>query len=183
MNRSVVLGDALTVLMRSRDYILMAEMFNKSPLQPRTAITEEYREVVNKYSAYMNREISDAMACMSLIMFGSLFLNDLFQSPLRNDDFGSERRTEVDYFRGKRNNYIAHRNRVDAIELPFKNAEIRRGGTLVDTMLEGRLVASPLPAGYFTEEERVKFLDLLEHTVDLLGKKWDQAYEAEKRIY
>ena len=175
MNRSNSFGDAVALMRRAHDYVLLSEMFNKTSIMLPTAIVEEYHEVVSLYGNSLCKEVSDALICMSVIMFGSLFLSDTQQATLHDSDFSPERRKKVSYFRAKRNDYIAHRQRSPSIEIPLDRL------TTPDWKFSnGRIILSSLPAQCMSEEDRVEFLDLLEHTMDLLRYQWDKAYEAER---
>ena len=163
-------------MQRAKDYVLLSELFNTvdSTLEIPKPIPEHLLGILTVYGSNLGGEIADAFACMSLIMFGSLFLSDRNLSPLLIEDFAGQMRERVDYFRDKRNQMIAHRSRYQANELSVDRI-IADGKDLG----QGRLIISSVPSSAFSGNDLQELASVIETSLEILNRKWDEAY-AEK---
>ena len=176
MDRSTALGDAVLLMRRAQSYVLLSELFNTvdSTLEIPTPIPDHLLEILTAYGSDLGGEIADVFACMSLVMFGSLFLSDRDLSPLLVEDFAGQMRERVDYFRDKRNQMIAHRSRYQAQEISvdrifMDNKELGRG----------RVVISSVPSSAFGGNDVQGLMSVIENSLEILNRKWDEAF-AEK---
>ena len=165
----------MVLMHRARDYILLSEFFStvNSTLGFKTPIPDHLQETLQAYGGGLGIEIADAFACMSLIMFGSLFLNDRNLSPLLIEDFEGPMRERVDYFRNKRNQMIAHRIQFEAQEITFDSVAVGD----VELGQRGRAIVASIPGASFAGGDRQAFLDIVERSLEILTRKWDDAFD------
>ncbi len=174
MDKSTIFGDAVVLMHRARDYILLSAFFStvNSTFRYEVPVPEHLQQVLDSYGSGLGREIADAFACMSLVTFASLFLSERDASPLLVEDFTGQLRQRVEYFREKRNRYIAHRREFEAEEIAFDQLSTPTG-----EFGRGRAIKSSLPASCFAGDDREKFLQVIEATIEILNRKWDEAFD------